>query len=98
MTKKVSIQISLILYNSNSSKEVKSHNPPIHQHSAASLLTSVASASFAMASIEGKPPVTVTVTSTTISSSPPSATSGAVASATVALLPSTMVIKYVLNI
>jgi len=72
------------------SKEVKSHNPPIHQHSAASLLTSVASASFAMASIEGKPPVTVTVTSTTISSSPPSATSGAVASATVALLPSTM--------
>merc|ERR1712183_1263655 len=66
------------------------------QHSAASLLTSVASASFAMASIEGLPPaVTVTVSSTTAavvaaSMSPPTVTSGAVASATVALLPSSM--------
>lgn len=77
---------------STSTKEVKSHNPPTHQHSAASLLTSVASASFAMASIEGLQPSPIPTAITTASStapnvSPPSATSGAVASTTLALIP-----------
>jgi hypothetical protein len=75
-----------------SSKEAKKHKPPAHQHSAASLLTSMASATFAMASIEGLPPaVTVTVSSTAAASmSPPTVTSGAVASAMVSILPSSM--------
>jgi len=72
-----------------SSKEAKKHKPPAHQHSAASLLTSVASASFAMASIEGLAPA-VTTAAAAASISPPTVTSGAVASATVALLPSSM--------
>jgi len=73
-----------------SSKEAKKHKPPAHQHSAASLLTSVASASFAMASIEGLAPAVTTAAAAAASISPPTVTSGAVASATVALLPSSM--------
>lgn len=81
--------------NCSSQQPPKQHRPPAHQHSAASLLSSVAAASVAMA-LEGQQHHTAvtavivapvpSVASTTAACCP-TATSGAVASAALAMMP-----------
>merc|ERR1712051_262971 len=76
------------------------HDPPKHQHSAASLLSSVAAASVAMASMDSSSSVATMVPTGTTNSIPPTLstttitgptpTVGAVASATVSTMPTTV--------